>query len=456
MRKIKPNKWILTLLFVIGILLILTTPLQRTINGNPLTPGEETYLHLNNINNGNLNLYELLINALHSLMSFQIMIFAVPLILSLLSSILFYLIIKSKVKTELELYFSMAIMFLTPAFISIHLGLTIYAFALTLTLATIHLYNKKIKIYFLTLFLLYFLIPFLSIILFMILLSQTSFKQKKIEFFSLFTFLGITIGLGFFVNFIESPLKGLIINFMPNQIFNFLGGIYGFVMFSFILGFAGLYSPKNNLLSVGQRSLITLLLILSLFYEPLRILFIPFIAFFAAKSLQDLMSQKWSIPYLKDLTVLLFICMLLFATISGVKENNNQTPTTEQKEAYQFLNTVKNQNPEIQTTKILSNPSYSSQLTYFSKLNAYATINNQNEIDLANNLLESRDYDYIKEQFNKYDIAFVYIDTLMMEEQILNRNDKGIIFVMENNPNFKLIYNRNNERIYFFTLWNEK
>jgi hypothetical protein len=259
--------------------------------------------------------------------------------------------------------------------------------------------------------------------------------------------------VGSFIPFVASPFANLNLGFMINELFNFLGGKYGFVLFSFLLGFLGLYIERNNLFTVSQRSILTLLLVFSFFYEPLRIIFLPFLAFFAARSLQDLMKQKWSITYLKELTLILFICMLLFATLSGVKENTNETPNLNQKEAYLFLQAVKEKNIEVENASVLTSPNYGEQLIYFSKLNAFSSVNRKTNIELTNSLLRSRDYSYIKDIFQQEQIAFVYVDQLMIKGNILERPDQGILFIMEHNDNFKLIYSKKQDKIYYFTLW---
>ncbi|MBN1175005.1 hypothetical protein JXA48_00005 [Candidatus Woesearchaeota archaeon] len=441
-------------MLVIGVLLLLATPLQRSAQDNPLTPGEETYSHLNNLGVESLSFYDLIIHQLSLFLPLGFIIIGLPLLLAIISSLLFYLIIRDKVSSEIELYLSLGILFLTPAFITMHLGLTVYSLILALSLAIVYTYKINSRAYLLFLFLLYLTMPFLAILFFVWLFFQTNIHDKKTDSLLLFLSLGMTVVVGSLVPFVPKPFANLNIGFFANEIFNFLGGTYGFVLFSFALGFIGLYLEKNSLFNVGQRTVLTLVLVFSLFYEPLRIVFIPFLAFFAAKSLNDLMSRDWSVSYLKELTVILFICMLLFATLSGIKENTENIPTVHQKEAYLFLQAVKDKNIEVDGSKVLTNPTYGEILTYFSKLDAFSFSDKNLNVDIANSLLKSRDYSYIKSELQKEKIAFVYVDEMMMQGNILERPDQGILFVMEHNDNFKLIYSKNKDKIYYFTLWN--
>lgn len=454
MQHIKENKWILTLLFVIAVILILATPLQRFLHNNPLTPGDETYIHLNNLDSPTVNFYEIIIMGLNTFLSLQLIIFGLPILFAMISLLLFYKIIRKRVMSELELYLSLGVFLLTPAFITMHLGLTIYSLVLVLVLAIINSYLHRSKFYLLFLFLLYLTMPFLGLLLFIILVLLTDIKKHKEDSLLLLISLGFTLFVTSFLSFVPSLFSNFSLQFLPNEMFGFLGAKYGFVLFSFILGFVGLHIKKNNLFNVGQRSLFSLLLVLSLFYQPLRIVFIPFIAFLTAKTLQDLIKQKWSIPYLKELTIILFICMLLFATVSGIKENNTLTPTITQRDAYVFLNSVKEKNPEVNSSKVLTDMIYVQQLTYFANLEAFGFDQKKSDVVLTNSLLTSRDYAFIKEKLQQEKIAFIYIDNNMNKGNFLERPEQGIQFVMEHNDNFKLIYKKNNQQIYYFTLWN--
>jgi len=454
MQKLKQNKWILILLFIFAILLILATPIERSLNGNLLTPGEETYHHLNNIEGGTTNFYELIISNLLNFIPLTILIIVLPLILMLLSLTLFYSIIIDYVKSELELYFAMGIFILTPVFLTIHIGLILYSLLLCLTLMIVHFYKLKSKLFLLFLLLIYFLSPFIGLILILFLLLDAGAKKTKLNLFILLGFIGLIVVLGFFIPNIYLQFSSLQFLFKPNQLFNFLGGKYGFVLFSFVLGLLGLYSDKDAILNLGQRLMMTIILFVSFFYEPLRVLLIPFLSFFAANYLTKLINKKWAVFYLKEVTIILFICMLLFSTISEIQGANAENPTLNQKEAYSFLYLVKDQNPEVSSAKLLTNPAYGEQATYFSKIEAYSFLDDAQSILFTKHLMKSRDYAFIKERLQQEKIAFIYVDDLMLNGNILDKQDQGILFVMDNNDNFKLIYSKNKEKIYYFTLWN--
>jgi hypothetical protein len=77
----------------------------------------------------------------------------------------------------------------------------------------------------------------------------------------------------------------------------------------------------------------------------------------------------------------------------------------------------------------------------------------EDNMDLTYELISSRDYSFIKEEFQEKKVALVLVNDNMIN--YLKKTEEGILFVMNNNNNFVKLYQTKTTIIYYFKLWDE-
>jgi hypothetical protein len=191
-------------------------------------------------------------------------------------------------------------------------------------------------------------------------------------------------------------------------------------------------------------------LLLATFYEPARLIGIIILAVYSAKSFNSLVERKWEVPYIGQLVIILFLCMLLFSTTVFVKGELYQDPTQEDIVALEFIKTLSLSSE----AKMLVMPIEAEYTKYYSNRSVLASnYGLEDNMDLTYELISSRDYSFIKEEFQEKKVALVLVNDNMIN--YLKKTEEGILFVMNNNNNFVKLYQTKTTIIYYFKLWDE-
>jgi len=235
------------------------------------------------------------------------------------------------------------------------------------------------------------------------------FKKKKLAF--LLIFLLLILSFVYFENY----------NFNFISDFGSEIGLSIFSIFLFFIGF-GLFWRKKQ-----YFFLYLICLILFLFYlkfDWILIYFNLFLSVLIALSFIELCERQWESDLIKNLTLLLLVCGLLFSGLSYAKEASENLPN---EEFFEALNEI---------------PDYSE---IFSSIDNKHWINydNKNFVDINKNdygeILNLRDAEISRFLLDKYNIKYVLIDN-KMEKEIWKGKKEGLLWVVNYDEHFINVY----------------
>ncbi|MCA9477732.1 MAG: hypothetical protein KC535_01130 [Nanoarchaeota archaeon] len=416
------NKTYLAVILFAAALLLLSVPIVRVTQGNPAIPGSEHYEQVNQPS--------VLLSFLLGFIPQTILSISLPLLVALASLIIFASLISRHVTHENQLYYALIILVTTPSFIGLHIGLNNYQFVLFFGLLFALLYDRGTKWYFLPLSILYLLSPLLSVVLTLGVIILSSVKEKGRESLTaLFFLVGLLIISS--VTSLSFPTFSSL-GLTVDQIFSFFNAQYGYSLFLLVLGFGGLFFEK-------KRTIPLLIFLASLFFEPFRILGLALLSFYAAKSFFKLQEREWTITFIGNLTLLLFVCILLFSTSTFLKETIQSSPHQGHVDALIYLEENGAQ------ARVLSDEKLTSFITFMTGQEALSN----------NNYFYSQNYRYIDDRFKREDIGYILIDTSMLNGGIWQHDEEGLLFLLKYNDNFKKIYENDEVQIYYFAPWRE-
>ncbi len=416
------NKTYFAIILFAAALLLLSIPIARVSQNNPAIFGSTHYDHINE--------KTILLDFLLGFIPQIALSVSFPLILAIFSLIFFAKLLSRHVKDEHQLYYALIILVLTPTFIGLHSGLHNYQFILFFGLLFALLYDIGSRWYYVPLALLYVVDPLVALFLTLGLIVITNLKDKKQESLILSFFLVGMILVSHFL--LASTFSFSTLSFSFNQLFSFFNASFGYSLFLLVLGFGGIFFEK-------KRALPLIVFSLSLFYEPLRVLALPLLAYYAAISFHKLEKREWTINFIGNLTLVLFICILLFGSSTFIKESIQEQPHAAHVDALLFLEDNGAQ------AKVLSS----------SKLSSFITFMTGQQVMSSPNYFYSQNYNFIVDQFKKNNIGYILIDKSMKQGTIWQHDEEGLLFLLKYNDNFRKIYENKEVEIYYFPPWRE-
>lgn len=308
---------------------------------------------------------------------------------------------------------------LTPTFLALHLNPTLGSVLVLLVLLTTYLYRIHSSFYLLSFGVLFAFDPITSMLLFLVLFIHLYTHQdyKGMIFISLATLLLL-------LTFVLSPLTlpPLDLTTHVDNLFTFFGSHTGFTLTLLLLGLGGIayefIQKKHDFFSW----LAVFILVVSSVYEPLRLLGIIILAYFAANSFTALTEYTYSNKLLGRILVLLFICMFLFSTVTFIKTALSEEPTLVEMRSYEWLRNTKN-------ASVLVHPDSQAQVAYHTQLPVHAA---------PSKILTTRNLDTLQKYLDTNTITHILVDSTMRRAI----QQDGLSFLLQNNDQFTIAYQR--------------
>lgn len=381
-----------------------------------------------------------------------------PFVLGLLSFILFGLILDYYDVKERNL--CLLLLALSPPFIFTFSTLNSYFIAIFLLLLGIFLFTRKSKAVMALSAFLFLLIPFFNIVLALVssilVLFLGLFRLKEKRAYALLVSISIFLVSLIYYSYIAysawQPMSlffstgGQGFNASLMALFSELGGKFGLAVFGVILFVFGLvYSWDRKYKELFVFFSTMLLLIFSLFRNEPIILLNFIVCVFAAKGMGYLYYKEWDSNTLKQLTILVLVCGLLFSSISFVKEAVRKEPTGGIMQGIDFLS-------RLERGTVFSVPSRGKWINYAGHANVMDTnylFAPELKIRWADTqmLLSTRDWKVASDIIMKYDIRYIWIDS-GFKDQAWTYDEDGLLFIMKYNPSIERIYNQGGVEIW--------
>ncbi|MBN1386687.1 hypothetical protein JW968_07005 [Candidatus Woesearchaeota archaeon] len=225
-----------------------------------------------------------------------------------------------------------------------------------------------------------------------------------------------------------------------SQLVSDFGSFKGFGIYNLILAVIGLFvSWKDKFRYIWAYVLLFFLI----FYYPSTgmDLLIPagiIIAIFAGLGLNSLVRLDWQISKIRDLTIIIVFCGLIFSSFSLVNRVSSFYPDDDYVEASSFLSG---------SGVVLSHFSNAHIIGYYSGLPvlpdpliAYGGSDADAIYHDIDTIFSSSDLDDTKRMLYKYDVKYIFIDSRMDQGLVWEKENQGLRFLFRNDETFSRVF----------------
>lgn len=365
-----------------------------------------------------------------------------PLLLGILSAVLFFLIAK-KINSKIA-FISTILFIISPGFMYLFSVSTKYAGAVFLGLLGFSLVLSSyylIGVLSLSLISLFsFWGSIISLFLFMVLSLKERYKKKWFLFaiilsiiFIVFQYLRLeSLKFPEFIFFYlreNSYLQTLISDF---------GSLYGVGFATLILSLIGVYilwRSKHKYLFIYVIALI--LFVLSVYFSFISFYLNVFIALLGGYGFMVIIDSKWECSLIKKVTIFVIILGLLFSSVSYIERLGSLQPREGVYDAIYYLQ--RKPGDEV----VFSQYKRGLWINYGDKKNLmdsnffYAPEVKRRFMD-SNVLLHTQDIDAAVDILNRYNIKYIWIDRWMKED--LWEGEEELLFLLKYDTKFKKVF----------------
>lgn len=378
-----------------------------------------------------------------------------PPLLGFFSFLLFWKLLKMFKIDKTTRQAALAILIISPPFIYLFTTLNSHFIAVFLALSGVYGFvaNRRIVASLAFIIMPLFNLPLaaISIILLFIL---AFFSKKQEQFWVIFVCTTITATAYYLTlaNFAGSPEKLLFairelgFSSQAQHYFSDLGGRFGLSIFGAMLALLGvLYSWKSKYSNLSVFFILAALLAMMPFTTHAIFIMNFLIAILAANALTTIINRGWESKTLKNFTLLIITCGLIFSSFTFIERHADSEPSKGIIDAIEFL---EGQEDGV----VFSHYSRGYWLEFAGKGTvtdenfAFAPDVNERWQD-SKKLLETRAIDEATEIIDKYDIKYIWLDKQLRKE-LWEHKEEGLQFLLEYSAKFKKIYISDEVQIY--------
>ncbi len=470
---------ILAFVFFVALLVLVIPTLVRFYHGNDSLIGSEPYYHYRAaaelLDEGSYNLFDppkdvpdlvfhsrdyfftpyhyLLVYFSHviSLLSASRV---VPLILGIFSIILFNIILKHFIEEGYKRHLVLLLLVINPAFIYTFTVSNQHSMAIALTLLGIWFFLRSSRYNIFICLVCFAMVSFFSLlntvvvllVLLAYVLTKRRFQSRFVVVILVMAFISLARRASLFYNYAYSPGASVVSN-----VFSDLGGLIGFGIFSIVLAVYGVSSNWKRKSVFIFFFVFSLLLLLSIFFigSVANMYLMFFVAVAAGIGFVKLYELKWHVPAVKNLTLLILLCGLLFSTASYLTRLSSADPGQEMLDSLQWLgsNTFKDDfvlshyDNGYMISTVARNPVLADSL--------WTSDHDQRFLyKVQDSMFHSRKLKTAKRLFDAYDIKYVYVTPGMKEGLVWSRPDEGLLFLFTSPSTFRNVYDKDGYEIW--------
>lgn len=218
-----------------------------------------------------------------------------------------------------------------------------------------------------------------------------------------------------------------------------LGAPVGFATFGLFLAGVALFSAWKHGLPYSATYLPILIIATGFLYFPRQftLYFSSPLALLAALGFLALWEMEWEVEIIRNLSILLIGCGLLFTGLSYLNRTVNSGPFPYQAEAFRELS---QQFPG----KVFSHPDNGFYIEYFSSKQAYLddlqSWDDQQKLETADTLYWNRNLPTATELLADERIRYIFIDSSMKSSKVWQREDEGLLFLLRDSMTFEKLF----------------
>lgn len=448
------NRMGIFLVFIVSLTILVLPMAARLIFHGILLPGSESY-HSQLISRmlmegtlkfsfgGEANIYHLLLAYLGGVLGLDTAARLLPILLGTFSATLFYLIMRKILNDVRTSTLTTMILVFSPAYLYLFSISTPDCLIALLILAGAYLSLSSRRLSVISGGILLSLVssynPFVFALSFsaflLVMLNTKNNRATRLALLSVITFVGIYSSI--FLHDYSLPIESFRANLINQSIIDF-GGKIGFGLFQVILLFSGLsytWAKKRDYVQfyIVLALLFALMLALDVNYNA----YLNFIgAYLIGLAISRFAETKWEAPQLKNIALLILFCGLLFSTVSYAKRVSMMEPDSNLEGALTKLS-------GYPSGVVLAHHTYYGFIEYFSGMPAYVGPEGADasmRLNITNEIFYSRRLEYTSDLMEKNHIHYIVIDRSMRQGLVWEREDQGLLFLLENSPSFRKLY----------------
>jgi hypothetical protein len=462
MRAIK-EKELLIYLLLISLVLLLVPQLVRLPVGLDVIVGQQTYHHAilaeNLVESGfpliklfeNYSPYHYLVAFLGSFLSIGLATKIISIFLGLLTTFLFFLLLAEFGIGKNKRFLIILLFVMSPIFIYSFTFANPYSLALALSFLGVYFFLKNKNIYLALSVISFVLVSLFDsfnifLCLFFLFVYSYKVKEKKNWFFTILLFAAIiifTIPKPFFTSY------GYVKASFFTEFISGLGGLIGFGVFQIFLFFIGIFSSwKKEYWHFPSYFAIIVLFFLSVFLGPVFNIYLSIIvSVFAGIGFFKLIKIKWQLTAIRDLTILIIICGLLFSSASFINRIAVFPPSKTEVDSLLYL-----QNYSVSGERVLSHYSNSYLIEYYSDRDAILDpLDLKYQQDLINDteaIFHSTLLKDAMDLLHQHKVRYVWVNKPMKQGLIWDKEGEELLFLFRNKQDFKKVYNSTEVQIW--------
>ncbi|MBI3033418.1 hypothetical protein HYY69_08145 [Candidatus Woesearchaeota archaeon] len=455
------KKSIIYLSIISLVVLLLPMILRFMLFHQHIVPGIDAYDDLNVVkkfsqeqrvnSDGAYNPYHYLLSVLSKKIPLEILALILPVILGIISMVLWYLILEqTELKTTTKLMSCLLLLF-SPIYIYVFTISSFLSLLVFLTLLAFFLITNKNKcmhyssiIFLLAIGTLSLFTPVLIISLYLYL---TYVRKQKARYHNIFLliFWVIIAAFIYLASFFVFKTPAITtyhlenMNLLQNNISD-LGAVMGFGVFTLLLLGIGLYymikERRNIFLWFIILSFLTLI---SWYYNKYRSLLNFIVILWGAYGYSRLWYRKWDIPLLKKTCLFMLLLGVVFSGLSFVNRLVALQPTQGAVEQLQLIQENLQNLPE---GKILSHEENGFFINYYlgeDRAFLDKKMKNQYADEIANKIFYSRNIEESERLLQEHNIRYFFITDKMKAGQIWKKDTDGLLFLLEKSEKFKRV-----------------
>ncbi len=421
---------VIAVLFIIAVIPLLL----RGSNGDPITPGIESYSYLRHadlINQGIIG-YEPISNepvfltpytALLALLGYFGLAWALAPLLVGLFILVLYIFLSGVVKQKFVIFVTLVALLLSPTFSVLSTAHSPIVFASLFLLLALLFSKKSLPLTVVTIALGTATDPLLGII--MTLYLFVVFVNKKNFVSALGVLLALVIPILWEVLWVgRADNIRYLIQFAP-MFFEF-GARGGISLFFIVLAAFGVFTKRIPFKKQIFWSTLGLLLV-SMFLPILIPVVTIFLAYLIGYAVFDLFVEPWNLDLLRHLSLVLVFCIAFLLVAVSVKDRASELPDSVTVDRMVTIGV------ESHEGKVLTHPSYEPIVIYYS--GREATVNSDSSAEEIRRAFFTRQPEIWYMYLEETSTGFIYVDKHTRND-IFSRSDEGILFILLNTNRF--------------------
>ncbi|MFC1648055.1 hypothetical protein ACFL1B_01215 [Nanoarchaeota archaeon] len=445
------QEWGPGILILLAICLALFPLMVRTMNGDPLVPGSESYYNLRIAHQikedftmdydqlqqrpYNMNLYHYILAVLLFISPSDSLLLILSVMLSFSTAFLLFGSL-ARLKTDRVLSFIItAVYLLSPLYIYVTTTITAYSVIIFLLVLSFYLFAKKLSVWSIMPAALTILIePSAFLVFLAVLLTYCYYTQKGYREVGLGFLAGIVIGLiGMTFNYqaVFSLTGGL----NPSYYTTDFGATIGYSFFTLLLAATAIIIHwKTGMKAKMVHIFMVMLVIFSTLSQNSRLVMNCVLCVYSGMAIYFFMKRAWVVPVLRDLTLLVIMSSLLFSSISFTSRTSDMEPIADTLKALYEISLIDSEGA------VLSTPENGYIIEYFAGKPAYLDELSQIYSDYTRKrteyqeIISSRSPELTKKLLKGEEIDFIYFDPKTIT--VFEQQNSGLLLVLEHSENF--------------------